>query len=139
MELLRGLAILADRDVQRSYIAGIVSRAGVDLAPAAAWLLLRIEEEPALDIRTLAERYSVPLDRLQQALTDLRTRGYVAAAQDAAAFTLTPEGCRVHDKLIAARRERLTALYGEWPPAHREQLAEVLQRLARELVPPRAA
>ncbi len=137
MELLRGLAILADRDVQRSYIAGIVALAGVDLTPAAAWLLLRIAEDRSLDIRKLAERYAIPLERLDQAVTVLRTRGYVTMERERPAFTVTPEGCRVLDQLIAARRERLTALYREWPAGHREQLAEVLQRLARELVPPR--
>jgi EmrB/QacA subfamily drug resistance transporter len=139
MELLRGLAILADRDVQRSYIAGIVARAGVDLTPVAAWLLLRIAEDPSIDLFKLSERYSVPDERIHEAVTTLRARGYIAFDADRAAFTVTPEGCTVHDKLIDARRERLTALYGEWPVEHREQLAEVLQRLARELVPPRAA
>ncbi len=55
-ELLHGVAIIANRDVQRAYIQGIVSRAGVDLTPSAAWLLLRLQEEPALDIRELSRR-----------------------------------------------------------------------------------
>jgi EmrB/QacA subfamily drug resistance transporter len=139
VELLRGLAILADRDVQRSYIAGIVARAGLDLTPAAAWLLLRIAEDPAIDVQRVAERYAVPAERVEDALTNLRARGYIAPGSPPSRFTVTPEGCRVQDQLIAARRERLTELYGEWPAGHREQLAEVLQRLARELVPPRAA
>ena len=49
-QLLRGLAVLADRDVQRRYIAQIVERAGVALSPAAAWLLVRLEQEPATDL-----------------------------------------------------------------------------------------
>ena len=44
-QLLRGLAVLADRDVRRRYIASIVARAGVDLSPTAAWLLV---ERPAM-------------------------------------------------------------------------------------------
>ena len=35
-QLLRGLAVLADRDVRRRYIASIVTRAGLHLSPAAA-------------------------------------------------------------------------------------------------------
>jgi EmrB/QacA subfamily drug resistance transporter len=139
MELLRGLAILADRDVQRAYIAGIVARAGVDLTPAAAWLLLRIAEDPPVDLRSLAERYAIPAGRLDEALATLRGRGYVTGDPNHQGLTLTPDGCRVQDQLIAARRERLTALSREWPEGHRAQLADVLQRLARELVPPRAA
>jgi hypothetical protein len=41
--------------------------------------------------------------------------------------------------LASARRERLQALYADWPEEQRQQLAVLLQRLARELVPPRAA
>ena len=137
LELLRGLAILADRDVQRSYIAGIVAHAGVDLPPAAAWLLVRIAEDRSAAIRTLSERYGIPIERLQEGLDTLLTRGYIESK--GTGFVLTPDGCEVQDRLIAARRERLMALYREWPVAHREQLADVLQRLAKELVPTRAA
>ena len=41
--VLRGLAALADRDVQRQHIVRIVERAGVDLGPVAAWLLVQLD------------------------------------------------------------------------------------------------
>src|SRR5205085_8670696 len=49
-EIMRGLAVLADRDVLRRSIASIVERARVDLSPEAAWLLVQIEREPAVDV-----------------------------------------------------------------------------------------
>ena len=78
-ELLHGVAIIANRDVQRAYIQGIVSRAGVDLTPSAAWLLLRLQEEPALDIRELSRRNGLSYERLEAGLTQLRERRYLEA------------------------------------------------------------
>ena len=80
----------------------------------------------------LAARYAVPSKRLDEALATLRARGYVEGDPDRRILTLTPAGCEAQDRLIAARRERLTALAREWPAGHREQLADALQRLARE-------
>src|SRR5690606_31484640 len=40
--LERALSLLANRDVKREYIQRVVARAGVDLTPAAAWLLVRL-------------------------------------------------------------------------------------------------
>jgi hypothetical protein len=43
-QLLRGLSVLADRDARRQYMTAVVRAAGLDLSPAAAWLLLRLEQ-----------------------------------------------------------------------------------------------
>jgi EmrB/QacA subfamily drug resistance transporter len=141
-ELLRGLAILADRDVQRAYIQGIVTRAGVDLMPVSAWLLMRIEEDPAADLVQLARRRGVPAERLEAGLGQLRERGLIAERPSDPLTRpprreLTAAGCAVHDRLSTARRERLQALRTEWPQEQREQLAAILQSFARELVPER--
>lgn len=136
-ELLRGVAIIANRDVQRQHIEAIIKIAGVDLTPAGAWLLLRLQEEPTLDIRTLSQRNGLPYDRLRAGLEQIETRGYVTLNDGQR--SLTPEGCTIYNRLVAARRERLVALHKDWPPEQRRQLAEVLQRLARDLVPPDAS
>ena len=141
-ELLRGLAILADRDVQRAYIEGLIRRAGVDLPPLQAWLLLRLEEDPRLDVAAVAMTYGLPLQRVSAAVSELRSRGLViveAGNGQPRIYRLTGAGCDLYDQLAAARRERLLNLQADWPPEQRERVADVLQRLARELVPPRAA
>jgi DNA-binding MarR family transcriptional regulator len=141
-ELLRGLAILADRDVQRAYIEGLVRRAGVDLPPLQAWLLLRLEEDPRLDVAAVATTYGLVLQRVSAAVSELRSRGLViveAGNGQPRIYKLTGAGCDLYDKLATARRERLLNLQADWPPEQRERVAGVLQRLARELVPPRAA
>jgi DNA-binding MarR family transcriptional regulator len=51
---------------------------------------------------------------------------------------LTEDGCEIYTRLAAARRERLIGLHADWPPEQRRQVADVLQRLARDLVPPAA-
>jgi DNA-binding MarR family transcriptional regulator len=56
---------------------------------------------------------------------------------------VTPQGCDAFTRLAAARRERLAELFSDWPPEQHDQLAAVLRRLVREIVPdlptPRAA
>ncbi len=136
-ELLRGVAIIADRDVQRAYIEGLVVRAKVELTPAAAWLLLRAHDNPHLEIAQMARRIGVDVDRLRAGLTQLRDDAYLEPDDDRPShYRLTRRGFEVYEKLAAARRERLTQLGADWPPEQRQQLAEVLQRLARQLVPP---
>ena len=137
-QLLRGLSALADRDVQRDHIRRICERAGVDLQPAAAWLLIRLDENPQLDPVALGRTYGVDAAHMQTALADLTGRGLVAEPHGGrrdAARTLTAAGCDVLRRLVAARRERLAELFADWAPAKREEMAAVLRGLARELVP----
>jgi EmrB/QacA subfamily drug resistance transporter len=141
-QLAAGLAALADRDVRRQHIERIVSRAGVQLSPAAAWLLLQLEREPALDPATLGRAHGIEPARMEEALAELRDRGLIGEVDDPdgrAPRGLTSEGWEVFGKLVAARRERLAELFAEWPPERHEELARMLQRLARELVEGRRA
>jgi EmrB/QacA subfamily drug resistance transporter len=141
LELFRGLAVLADRDVRRAYVEAIAARAGVHLPAVAAWLLLRIETDGTVGISALAERHHVSRDALTNAVTELRARGYVLPGSGSPDehLELTDEGCRVFNLLVAARRERLAEVFADWPAGQREHVASVLQRLARELLPERAA
>jgi hypothetical protein len=138
-ELLRGLSILADRAVQRAHIAAVTREAGLDLIPAAAWLLLRLNDEPSTDIRELSRRNGLSFERLQAGFQQLHERGYLATSTtpDGIRHTLTGSGCEAYDRLASARRERLVHLRRDWPPEQRQYLADVLQRLAHDIVPPR--
>jgi EmrB/QacA subfamily drug resistance transporter len=134
-ELLRGLAILADRDVQRAYVRSLIARAGLTLDVPAAWLLLRAAERPGADVSTLARREGVAPERLAAGLAELRRHGLIAAAALDVPLALTREGERACERLAAARREKLAELSAQWPEAQRQQLARVLRRLAGDLVP----
>ncbi len=139
LELLRGLAILADRDVQRAYVEGLAARAGLGLSAAATWLLLRIQEQPDVDVAALARRVGVPAERADAGLAELVARDLLQPRDGRGPYALTAAGCEAYDRLAAARRERLAQLAAEWPEPQREQLAHVLRRFAGELVPARAA
>src|SRR5262245_20596769 len=140
-ELLRGLAILADRDVQRAYIEGLTRRAGVDLPALHAWLLLRLEEDPRLDVAALASTYGLVFQRVSAGVAELQSRGLLIVDVSVIGqrrYRLTSAGCDIYDRLAVARRERLLDVQADWPADERHRVADVLQRLARELVPPRS-
>jgi DNA-binding MarR family transcriptional regulator len=136
-ELARGLAIFANRDVQRAHIAQIVARAGLSLSPGAAWLLVRIEREPELDLAQLAEQYRIPIDRVAVMEHELETSGLVerVTSPDGARWRLTPAGCDSLNRLIDARRAHLADLIAEWPIEQREGVAQHLRAIAEALVP----
>jgi EmrB/QacA subfamily drug resistance transporter len=138
-QLRRGLAVLADRDAQRRYIERIVARAGVALSPAAAWLLVRLERDPALDVAALGRATQLPSERMQAALAELMAAGLVTASPGANGAArwhgVTPAGCEVFNRLVAARRAHLAELFADWAPEKHEELASLLRRLSRELVP----
>jgi EmrB/QacA subfamily drug resistance transporter len=130
--LARGLAILADRDVRRAYIAGIARRAGVDLMPISAWLLIRLGEHGGANLESLAREQGLRPERVQEGLAELRSRGFMAPAP---ALDITPHGCEVFTRLSAARRERLAELSAQWPREQRVEIANVLRSLSRAIVP----
>jgi EmrB/QacA subfamily drug resistance transporter len=135
--VLRGLAALADRDVQGEHARRICERAGVDLSPIAAWLLVRIDEHPGVPLAALG-RTRASAAEMANALDELRGRALVSErVHDGAGpgWELTRAGCETLGKLVAARREHLSELFAEWDPAKRAELAAVMRKLAEELVP----
>jgi len=134
-KLLRGLFVLADRDVRRRYIAAIVTRAGVDLSPTAAWLLVQIERERGVDVNELGRRGKCDAKNLQAATAELLHKSLITAGELADVYRLTAAGCEMYNRLVTARREHLAELWPEWSPKKREEVAEILRRLARELIP----
>jgi EmrB/QacA subfamily drug resistance transporter len=139
-QLLRGLRIIADRDVQRRYISQIVDRAGLTLSAAAAWLLIRIDRYGEANPASLEREHAVPAPRIEEGLRELIDAGLVARGSAAThALALTDAGCDVLDRLIRARRVRLEELAVDWPESRRAEVAARLHDLAAELVPPRRA
>jgi EmrB/QacA subfamily drug resistance transporter len=136
-ELLRGVAILANRDAQRAYVRSITTRAGLDLQPVAAWLLLRLGEDARLTPESIAREHGIEMTRMGAGVAELLDRGLIATAAAPSSVVVTDAGCEAYDRLATARRERLRELSVDWPESQRQQLATLLQRLARELVPRR--
>ena len=134
IELMRGLAVLADRDVLRRSIATVVARAHVELSPEAAWLLVQIEREPDVDVYELGRRGKCDARMLKRATDELLSKSLIQTDSASNVYALTDAGCDVYNRLVAARRERLAELWPEWSPNKREEVAEIMRRLARELV-----
>jgi EmrB/QacA subfamily drug resistance transporter len=132
--LLRGLAVLADRDVLRRSIGAVVARARVDLTIGAAWLLVQIEREPGVSVHELGRNAKVEASKVESGATELLNNSLIERRSDDV-YALTEEGCEIYNRLVAARREHLAELWPEWSPKKREDVAMILRRLARELVP----
>ncbi len=137
--VMRALGMVADRDVQREYIERLVKRAGVAMSPAAAWLLLRIEDDPAADVEALARTYGLDVSNLSMAMDELVTAGFVEerASEDGSSVTrsLSSAGCDIHDKIGEARRLRLSEVFHEWPTERHAELEDAIRRVQGELVP----
>jgi EmrB/QacA subfamily drug resistance transporter len=137
-QLVSAFVALADRDVQRQHIRRIVERAGASLSPLAAWLLVQIERSPDIYARDLGTARGVPAERVEQALRELEQEGLTApgghTADGLPGRVLSPRGCEVMDRLVAARRAHLAELLAEWDPGE-EDAAEYLRSAVRELVP----
>jgi EmrB/QacA subfamily drug resistance transporter len=137
--LERALSLVASRDVKRAYIARVVARAGLDLGPAAAWLLVRIAGDADLDVATLARRRRVDPAILSRAAEELVSRGLVqqrGVSTDAAGFTrnVTPAGRDALARLRAARRAHLEEVLAEGAGEQDPTLDAALRRLSRDLV-----
>jgi MFS family permease len=136
-EASRALTVLVGREGRRRLVERIAERAGVDLSPAACWLLVRLQEEPGADIAALCQSFAIPLAAGQAALAELETRELITAAAPAetgpSPRALTAAGTETVEKLIAERRASLARLCQGWEPEQNPELAALLTRLAGEL------
>jgi DNA-binding MarR family transcriptional regulator len=69
------------------------------------------------------------------ATTALLNKSLIEPGTVANVYRLTDAGCAIYNRLVAARREHLAELWPEWSPKKREEVADILRRLARELIP----
>ncbi|HXT52472.1 MAG TPA: MFS transporter [Thermoanaerobaculia bacterium] len=142
-QIERGLALLGSRDTQRALLERTAARAGVDLSPAAVWLLGRFDDDPRADVAALASRYAVDRSRLEAGVEALREKGLIAERDggppDAARTDawrerpLTTEGRNVLARLRAARKQELAAALAGWSPERHHELAALITDVARRL------
>jgi EmrB/QacA subfamily drug resistance transporter len=131
-QISHGLSVLMQRDTQRRILERIAEHAGVDLGPAACWLLSQIERCPGVPVAELAGKYGVDPERLARAQSDLETRDLIVPAGPDG-YDLTPAGREVNERLRIARRERLGELLADWSPEEHRQVAEILRRYAGDV------
>jgi MFS family permease len=133
-ELSRELARLVGRERARAFIERTVDAAGVDLSAGQAWLLVQGKEGVALhDPEAIAAGRPIQPSQVRALLSELDERALVADAR------LTEHGHATAERLIVARRERLTLLVADWEADDDPRVNDVIAKLAVELgaEPPR--
>ncbi|HEX3910747.1 MAG TPA: EmrB/QacA family drug resistance transporter, partial [Solirubrobacteraceae bacterium] len=132
---------LNHREGAREIIARVATRAGVELTPAACWLLARLSEDEPPSLQALAEAAGVEPERLLAAGRELLEGELVervGAAPSAAAvprpadYRLTDAGRATLARLTETGEQRLSELLEDWRPQEHAELAALIDRLAGE-------
>ncbi|KQX53136.1 MULTISPECIES: MFS transporter [unclassified Streptomyces] len=131
-ECARALSVLGSREGRKAVYERITARAGLDLLPAASWLLLRIRHHGTVEPARLAETVPVPLRAITEAARQVEERGLVA--REGLQLVLTEEGLGVATRLAAAREESLAELLGDWwGPDRPTDLVRLVELLTAEM------
>jgi EmrB/QacA subfamily drug resistance transporter len=134
-ELERALTAITRREHRPELFRRLAARAGVDVEPAVAWLLLRIDRHPDWPAPRLARAPTVDERRLRALLEGMSQAGLVADGADGEGPpTLTEAGRDAVRALIRARRERLSELLDGWSPEEHDELRALVARLTSELL-----
>ena len=139
------------REGAHEIIRRVALRAGVDLDPAACWLLARLSEHAAVRLSDLAQRASVRASTLADARDRLLEMGLIAegsraaeqshapggsepgaSARGATAYELTADGNATLERLRITGEERLSDLLECWRPDEHADLTRLIATLARE-------
>ncbi|MEW2051660.1 MFS transporter [Streptomyces sp. NPDC005476] len=131
-EVCRALSVLGTREGRREVYRKIAARAGQDLHPASSWLLLRIKRCGSVEPATLAERTTVPLPVILEAVRQIEGRGL--AVREGLDMMLTDEGREVAERLAEVREASLAELLGDWwGPDRPTDLVQLVKELNSEL------
>jgi EmrB/QacA subfamily drug resistance transporter len=136
-EASRALTVLIGRDRRKLFVEQLAARAGVDLSAGAAWLIVRLQEDPGADIAELCERFAIPVEVGRGALAELSQRSLIVTQSEGGGTSadrrLTPAGDQIAAKLVDERRASLVRLCEGWSPDQNPELRELITRLAHEL------
>ena len=116
------------RQAKVRAIEQIAARAGVELSPAACWLLARYGHHQDADPFRVGSEFNIDPTRLRQGTAELREHGMLDDS------TLTPAGEATLARLRASAREWLCSLVEGWDPEHHASLAAILDRVAGDVV-----
>ncbi|WP_305526183.1 MDR family MFS transporter [Streptomyces sp. 2314.4] len=131
-EVARALSKLGSLEGRKHIYEKITARAGLDLKPAASWLILRIHRYGSVEPGLLAERSTVPLGVISEGVRQIEERGL--AVRQGLLLQLTDRGREGADRLSTARQESLAELLGDWWTRDRPtDLTELVRELTAEL------
>ncbi len=133
VELVTKIGHLERREGAREIIRRIAARAGVDLSPAACWLLARAREHGIADLGPLANRSRIPCEVLERAREELVEKGLLSGgANSDGPYALTAAGEQSLRALTRTGEQRLHELLEVWRPQENPELARLIGRLARD-------
>ncbi|MEU6058050.1 MDR family MFS transporter [Streptomyces sp. NPDC047097] len=131
-ECARALSVLGSREGRKKVYEHITERAGLDLLPAAGWLLLRVRRHGAVEPARLADTTPVPIRVISEASRQLEERRLVR--REGLQLVLTDEGVRTAVRLGKAREDSLAELLGDWwGPDRPTDLVQLVEQLSGEL------
>ncbi|MFB7450855.1 DHA2 family efflux MFS transporter permease subunit [Streptomyces sp. NPDC056194] len=134
-ECARALSLLGSQEGRKAVYAEITERAGLDLQPAASWLLLRVRRHGTVEPSRLAEVTPVPLRVITEASRQVEERRLVV--REGVQLVLTEDGVRAAAVLARAREESLAELLGDWwRPDRPTDLVQLAEELTAELSGP---
>jgi DNA-binding MarR family transcriptional regulator len=131
-ELERALVQLAGTDLRRRGYERMAEMSGLDVPAAGAWVLTHLAKQDHVSRQELARQAGVTMEYGKPYVDQLVERGLVT--RDNGTLQLTPGGHAAADRLFAARRDLLHRLVADWSPEQNAELAELLNRLSRELL-----
>ncbi|MFF8372826.1 DHA2 family efflux MFS transporter permease subunit [Streptomyces lydicus] len=131
-ECARALSKLGSMEGRKHIYEKITERAGLDLKPAAGWLLLRIHRYGSVEPGLLAERSTVPLGVIAESVRQVEERGL--ATREGLLLLLTDRGREDAERLSQARQQSLAQMLGDWWTEDRPtDLTELVRELTAEL------
>ncbi|MFG2641611.1 DHA2 family efflux MFS transporter permease subunit [Streptomyces sp. NPDC048370] len=131
-ECARALSVLGSREGRKEIYEKITAKAGLDLLPAASWLVLRIRRHGTVEPARLAETTPVPLRAITEASRQVEERHL--ARREGLQLILTEEGLATATRLAKAREESLAELLGDWwGPDRPTDLVQLVEELTAEL------
>jgi EmrB/QacA subfamily drug resistance transporter len=132
-EVANMIGRLDRREGAREILTRVAARAGVNLSPAACWLLARLSRDDAPALATLAHTAEISVQTLTGAEDELRNAGLIALASGTeSGERLTAEGHATLERLTSTGEQRLADLLEDWRPEEHEELARLIATLARE-------
>jgi EmrB/QacA subfamily drug resistance transporter len=139
-EIARALSVLARRENREEIYRWLAREAGLEMSPAACWLLLRIEGHENRTGVQLADHLHVPGPAVTRLGDELARMGLIDQPRSgpdgdgAPRLCITVTGRAALDRLSAARRRGLEDLLGGWSPQQHDEVVEMIARLASDLM-----
>ncbi|MEV0582629.1 MDR family MFS transporter [Nonomuraea sp. NPDC050310] len=133
-EVERGLVQLAHADLRRDYYRRLGQLAGLEeLSPQGVWIVARLGAHGGwMRATELAERGQVSRAEGRPYVDQTVAAGLVRRSTDGNSLRLTPEGERIHERLLLHHRAGLRLLVADWGPD--PELNALVDRVSPQLL-----